>query len=111
MRNFRKFRSTALLIIFLIIGGNSLSRAQLVSDYKNQKLSIEQRVSDLGKRMTLEEKYTQVTGSRIDYGQESLPANERMGIPPFVIVHGPFGGKFRVGSSSWDVRLKDSIKL
>ena len=84
-----------LMLIAVFFGGSTQLIAQKTPDYKNAQLPIEQRVSDLIGRMTLDEKCTQLTGSSIDYEQESLPANERLGIPPFVIVHGPFGGKFK----------------
>lgn len=90
----------ALMLIIVFLGGLTQLAAQITPAYKNSHLPIEQRVSDLLERMTLEEKCTQLTGANIDYGQESLPANERLGIPPFVIVHGPFGGKFKRTSPS-----------
>lgn len=84
-----------LMLFFLIIGEISQLKAQQIPDYKNSKLPIEERVTDLVGRMTLEEKCIQVVGTKIDYNQEALPANERLGIPPFIVVHGPFGGKFK----------------
>jgi beta-glucosidase len=83
------------VLTFMIFEGAIQLKAQQIPGYKNSELSINKRVADLVNAMTLEEKCIQVTGTSIDNGQESLPANERLGIPPFVIVHGPFGGKFK----------------
>ncbi|MFC2116381.1 glycoside hydrolase family 3 N-terminal domain-containing protein, partial [Bacteroidota bacterium] len=95
MKNFRKLRIADFLIIFLVLAGTSHLNAQQVPDYKNSKLPVEKRIADLVNRMTLEEKCYQVVGKSVDYNQEALIANERLGIPPFIIVHGPFGGKFK----------------
>ena len=83
------------MLSFLILGGLNYAAAQEIPDYKNPELPIEQRVTDLVSRMTLEGKCYQVVGESVDYNQEALTANERLDIPPFVIVHGPFGGKFK----------------
>lgn len=86
-------KSTLVLTGIILI--NISAVCQDMPDYKNPKLDIENRVADLLDRMTLEEKCYQVVGNSVDYNQEALTANERLGIPPFIIVHGPFGGKFK----------------
>ncbi|WP_319589317.1 glycoside hydrolase family 3 C-terminal domain-containing protein [uncultured Draconibacterium sp.] len=78
----------------MLLTGKMQLNAQ-TPDYKNKNLSIDERVADLVSKMTLEEKCQQVVGKSIDYNQEALASCERLGIPPFVIVHGPFGGKFK----------------
>lgn len=50
----------SLKISFLSCSG---SRAQSVPPYRDQKLSIDQRVADLLSRMTLEEKIAQLEGA------------------------------------------------
>jgi beta-glucosidase len=84
-----------LMLSFLILRRLNFAAAQEIPDYKNSDLPIEERVADLVDRMTLEEKCHQVVGKSIDYNQEALTGCERLDIPPFVIVHGPFGGKFK----------------
>jgi beta-glucosidase len=85
--------------VVLILGGivliNTVGFGQNTPDYKNPKVDIEKRVSDLVGRMTLEEKCTLVRGTDLQYGQKALPAIERLGTPPFLIMHGPYGGKFK----------------
>jgi beta-glucosidase len=95
MKTFRKGLIKAALVLGGVILINMIGVSQNVPDYKNPEVNIEKRVSDLVGRMTLEEKCQQVVGKSIDYNQEALTGNERLGIPPFVIVHGPFGGKFK----------------
>ena len=55
--------------------------------YKNPQTPVEQRVADLLKRMTLEEKATMLSGSG---WMESAPV-ERLGIPAIKMADGPMG--------------------
>ena len=54
--------------------------------YKNEKLSIEDRVNDLLQRMTLEEKVEMLGGTGFE-----TKAIERLGIPPLNMTDGPLG--------------------
>ncbi|MFC2116867.1 glycoside hydrolase family 3 N-terminal domain-containing protein, partial [Bacteroidota bacterium] len=94
-----KFSGTSILRNMTFLSGILLmillSGFQDLPDYKNSNLPVEKRVADLVDRMTLEEKCKQVAGGDIEFGQKALPANERLGIPPFLIMHGPYGGKFK----------------
>jgi len=56
--------------------------------YQNPKLPIEERVEDLLKRMTLEEKVAQLGG---DATGMSTPENARLGIPSYTMSDGPYG--------------------
>lgn len=82
------------IILPALLFVNTLS-AQEYLPYKDSGLPIDKRVEDLVSRMTLKEKVVQLTGKSLQYRQEALPGNERLGIPTFIIVHGPYGGKFK----------------
>jgi len=80
--------------------------------YKDPKASIEDRVEDLLKQMTLEEKLEQLAG----YGESGFDTktNERLGIPAFKMTDGPLGVRwwqataFPCGASvaaTWDTAL------
>ena len=61
--------------------------AQETPPYKNPKLGVEQRVTDLLGRMTLEEKVDLVSGG----GWMESKANSRLGIPSIKMADGPVG--------------------
>ncbi len=56
-----------LVVVLLVL--TTLTFAQEIPGYKNPKLPIEQRVADLLKRMTLEEKVDQLAGGRRRWAQ------------------------------------------
>ena len=64
--------------------------------YKNASLPVDQRVADLLKRMTLEEKATMLAGSG---WMESAPI-PRLGIPAIKMADGPLGVRSWMGSSA-----------
>src|ERR1700733_1466090 len=63
---------------------------------KGLKLTVEARVSDLLKRMTLEEKVAMLAGSG---WMESQPI-ERLGVPAIKMADGPMGVRNWTGSSA-----------
>jgi beta-glucosidase len=64
--------------------------------YKNSSLPVEQRVSDLLGRMTLEEKASMLTGA----GWMESVAVPRLGIPSIKMADGPMGVRSWLGSSA-----------
>ncbi|PWU06544.1 MAG: glycosyl hydrolase [Verrucomicrobia bacterium] len=76
----------------------SLARAAgaTAPPYKNTALPVDQRIADLLKRMTLEEKATMLSGSG---WMESAPI-PRLGIPAIKMADGPLGVRSWVGSSA-----------
>src|SRR3984885_2664537 len=75
--------------------------------YKNASLPVEQRVADLLKRMTLEEKATMLSGSG---WMESAPI-ERLGIPAIKMADGPLGVRSWVGSSALTSAANAQVKV
>ncbi len=61
-------------------------RNKMSFPYFDKKLSIEERVEDLLKRMTLDEKIEMLGGTGFE-----TKANERLGIPPLNMADGPLG--------------------
>ncbi|MDP1676774.1 MAG: glycoside hydrolase family 3 C-terminal domain-containing protein [Bacteroidota bacterium] len=72
-------------LMLLLIFGISIAVSQS-SIYKNPKAKIEERVNDLLKQMTLEEKVDKLSGT----GFASKP-NVRLGIPELTMTDGPVG--------------------
>jgi len=58
--------------------------------YKDKNLTVDQRVEDLLKRMTLDEKIEQLAGLPDSTGMKTV-YNQRLGIPDFRMCDGPVG--------------------
>src|SRR5215831_4471961 len=83
-----------LLVSFLTFAQSQTSPAS--APYKNPSLPVEQRVQDLLKRMTLEEKVAMLSGA--DWMQ--TVSNKRLGIPSIKMSDGPLGIRSWAGPSS-----------
>ncbi len=75
--------------------------------YKNTALPVDQRVADLLKRMTLEEKATMLSGSA---WMDSAPI-ERLGIPAIKMADGPMGLRSWAGSSAITNSSTNTVKV
>ncbi|HEY2469666.1 MAG TPA: glycoside hydrolase family 3 C-terminal domain-containing protein [Terracidiphilus sp.] len=96
-------RSFSLVIVFSatvnLFAQQSTEHTQIANTvelYKNTSLPVEQRVQDLLKRMTLEEKAMMLSGS----GWMESAAIERLGIPAIKMADGPMGVRSWAGSSA-----------
>ncbi len=104
-----------LIIVFIIVGVFITARlnAQENAPYKNPKLPVEQRVNDLLKRMTIQEKLDMLGGT----GFATKP-NKRLGIPELRMSDGPLGVRWDSSTafpsgicmaSTWDTSLINKI--
>jgi beta-glucosidase len=103
-----------LLLSFVALQGGCLHAQVSVpatipanAPYKNTSLPVEQRVQDLLKRMTLEEKATMLSGSG---WMESAPI-ERLGIPAIKMADGPMGVRSWTGSSAITNSAANPVKV
>lgn len=93
MKQFRKMiPCKQICMIACLLGCLSVQAGPL---YKNKRASIESRIKDLMKRMTLEDKTNLLYGIRYDNGAMGVQGIPSLDIPPLVVVHGPYAGKFR----------------
>lgn len=99
---------SAFILAFAVIG-QSCNKASL---YKDPKASVEDRVEDLLKRMTLDEKLELLAG--VGTTGMDTKANDRLGIPAFKMSDGPLGVRwdkttaFPCGAAigaTWDTAL------
>jgi len=81
------FLTITLIISLVFVFGFSLkNKLGDEMTYKNKNASIEERVEDLLKRITLEEKIEMIGGTGFE-----TKAIERLGIPPLNMADGPLG--------------------
>lgn len=75
-----------LIAVIMMFGFSSNNNSGDEMIYKNKNASIEERVEDLLKRMTIEEKIEMIGGTGFE-----TKAIERLGIPPLNMTDGPLG--------------------
>ncbi len=84
------------LVFAAATGAAQSQTGSAVMPYKDPRLPVEQRVFELLRRMTLEEKVAMLAGSG---WMESTP-NARLGIPSIKMADGPMGVRSWAGSSA-----------
>lgn len=105
----KRMMMNLILVTFILTFFQSCQKKPL---YKDPKSVTEDRVEDLLKKMTLDEKLEQLTGTG-DNGFDTK-VNERLGIPAFKMTDGPLGVRWEKSTSfpsgvsiaaSWDTVL------
>jgi beta-glucosidase len=102
-------------ILVVLVSGISIGRAQSAASipvptdapYKNASLPVGQRVADLLKRMTLEEKAKMLSGS----GWMESASIERLAIPAIKMADGPMGVRSWAGSSAITSAANPAVKV
>jgi len=95
--------ATALLIAMLTLPAWTQSAAP----YRDPALGTEQRVEDLLRRMTLEEKVAMVSGG----GWMESKANARLGIPAIKMADGPVGVRAWFGPSALTMKANSPLPV
>ncbi|HEU5403491.1 MAG TPA: glycoside hydrolase family 3 C-terminal domain-containing protein, partial [Terriglobales bacterium] len=103
-------RILACLLLAVFVFATPVSAQSIAGQgdaYQNPKLSADARVTDLLKRMTLEEKATMLSGSG---WMESAPI-PRLGIPAIKMADGPMGVRSWLGSSAITSSANAPVKV
>ena len=102
-------RFSALLLAAAVFPVLLFSQAPVPANapYKNPKTPVEERVADVLKRMTLDEKVSMLAGSG---WMESMPI-ERLGIPAIKMADGPLGVRSWAGSSAITNASNNPVKV
>jgi beta-glucosidase len=112
--SFKNYFTFVLVLISLFFSGSIMKNPKdEISPYKNPKFPIDERVEDLLKRMTLEEKIDLLGGT----GFGTKP-NERLGIPELRMTDGPLGVRWEKSTAfpsginlaaTWDPDLAKEV--
>ena len=87
---FSQLEFLAVILMCFVVLAISGSNAKEIEPYNDPNRPIEDRVEDLLKRMTLEEKVDLVSGSE-EGPMSKTKKNVRLGIPEMIITDGPLG--------------------
>lgn len=93
--------------LFFCISAIPLQSQTAAPTYKNAGPRVEQRVQDLLKQMTLEEKATMLSGA----GWMETATIPRLGIPAIKMADGPMGVRSWMGSSALTSSVTNPVKI